>query len=154
MKFVFRFDNLLNLAVHDEKEVKAKLAQKDFQIAQMSDRINEIAGKTEQAIEESRIDMQAGMMDKVRMYPIYLACLGKEKQFYEDEKARLEAQREKILLELNDKRRVRKTYEKIRERDEAAWKKGIQKAEQKALDEFGSRIGRGSANPDSQEGLI
>jgi len=43
---------------------------------------------------------------------------------------------------LNEKRRIRKTYERILERDRKRYVTREQKLEQKRLDDFASRLGR------------
>ncbi|GAB4275838.1 MAG: hypothetical protein Kow0029_17250 [Candidatus Rifleibacteriota bacterium] len=140
MPFVFRFQQLLQICIHEENEVKNKLARKDGQIAETNASIKKLKDEYAQALENKIIDLNAGNLFKVHLYPAYLARLQKSWEYHEEELERLLKQREKILQELIEKRKNRKTYEKMRENDEKAWKKEQQKREQKLLDEFGSRM--------------
>jgi len=139
MAFKYRFLQLLNLAVHDEDQVKNKLAMKDRQIAEADGQIKKMDFEYQCAMDEKAQDLLSGNMEKVKMYSFYLVRLKKQREFLVDEKKHLLAQREKILVELTEKRRMRKTYEKIRERDERSYLKDEQKKEQKKLDDFASR---------------
>jgi flagellar export protein FliJ len=78
----------------------------------------------------------------MQMYPAYLANIKKLREFQEEELERLIKQRERILQELIEKRKNRRTYEKLKEKDELAWQKQQQKIEQRNLDEFGGRLKR------------
>lgn len=142
MAFKFRFQQLLNIALHDEDAVKARLAVKDGQIAEAEAQINKYIEEYKEALEAKAIDLLAGRMDQVRMYPLFLARLANARSFYEEERDRLREQRAKIIVELNEKRRVRKTYERILERDRKRYVTIEQKRDQKRLDDFASRIGR------------
>lgn len=93
----------------------------------------------DEALEQQSIDLQAGDIVKVQMYPAYLKTLQRSWEFQEEELERLEKQRQKIVAELLEKQRSRKTYEKMRESDEANYKKEQLKKEQKRLDEYGNR---------------
>lgn len=150
MAFIFKFTTLLNLAIHEEGEVKIRLARIDGVIAENRNRIETLNTRTDTAIHERTMDLEAGNMDKIRMYPPFFRRLQNEREFHEEELERLFRQREKILIELQEKRRVRKTYEKIREHDEKEHIKQQQKREQKALDEFASR----SRSVDSDLGTV
>ncbi len=142
MAFRFRFQQLLNIAVHDEDAVKTRLAIKDGQIAETEAQITKYIHEYNEALEAKAVDLLAGRMDQVRMYPMFLSRLMNARSFYEEERDRLREQRAKILLELNEKRRVRKTYERILERDRKRYVTREQKQEQKRLDDFATRIGR------------
>lgn len=142
MAFKFRFQQLLNIAIHDEDAVKARLAVKDGQIAEAETQINKYIEEYNEALEAKAISLLAGLMDQVRMYPLFLARLANARSFYEEERDRLRDQRAKIVLELNEKRRVRKTYERILERDRKRHVTQEQKRDQKRLDDFASRLGR------------
>lgn len=140
MAFVFRFQQILQICIHEENEVKNQLAKKDGQIADTNAQIKKFKDEYSQALEEKIVDLQTGNMMKIQLYPAYLARLQKSWEFSEEELERLIKQREKILQELMEKRRNRKTYEKMRENDELAWRKEQQKREQRNLDEFGGRL--------------
>lgn len=142
MAFRFRFQQLLNIAIHDEDAVKARLAVKDGQIAEAEAQIAKYIDEYNQGLEAKAIDLLAGRMDQVRMYPLFLSRLVNARSFYEEERDRLLEQRAKIVAELNEKRRVRKTYERILERDRKRYVTREQKLEQKRLDDFASRLGR------------
>lgn len=142
MAFRFRFQQLLNIAIHDEDAVKARLAVKDGQIAEAEAQIAKYIDEYNQGLEAKAIDLLAGRMDQVRMYPLFLSRLVNARSFYEEERDRLLEQRAKIVAELNEKRRVRKTYERILERDRKRHVTREQKLEQKRLDDFASRLGR------------
>lgn len=75
--------------------------------------------------------------------------LKKSEIFYSDEMELQQKQRQKILEELQEKQRNRKTFEKLREADEAKYKKEMLKKQQKALDEFGSRKRNTLMEPDN-----
>lgn len=139
MAFIFKFTTLLNLSIHEEGEVKIRLARIDGVIAENRNKIEILNTRMDTAIHERTIDLEAGNMDKIRMYPAYFRRLQNEREFHEEELERLFRQREKVLAELQEKRRIRKTYEKIREHDEKEYVKQLRKREQKALDEFASR---------------
>lgn len=139
MAFVFRFQQVLQICIHEEDEVKNRLAHKDGQIAEVNARIQKYKDEYGQALEQKIVDLSAGDMQKVRMYPAYLARLQQSWEYEEEERERLELQRQKILAELMEKRRSRMTYEKMREKDAAQYKKEQLKKEQKRLDEFGNR---------------
>ncbi len=139
MAFVFRFQQLLQICIHEENEVKNKLAKKDSQIAEANAEIKKLKDDYEAALQSKMLDLQRGDMTKVQMYPAYLARLQKSWEFQEEELERLFKQREKIMEELIEKRKNRNTYEKMREKDQAVFKKEQLKKEQKRLDEFGNR---------------
>ncbi|MFZ5949451.1 MAG: flagellar export protein FliJ [Candidatus Rifleibacteriota bacterium] len=145
MAFKFRFQQILQICIHEENEVKNQLARKDGQISEANASIRKFKDEYATALQNKIIDLQNGDMLKLQMYPAYLARLQKSWEFHEEELERLIKQREKIMQELMQKRRNRKTYEKMRENDEAVWRKEQQKREQRNLDEFGSRLktGRG-----------
>ncbi len=139
MAFIFRFQQILQICLHEENEVKMRLAKKDGQIAEVNLRIKKFKDDYNAALEQQTIDLQAGDIMKVQMYPAYLNTLQRSWEFEEEEVERLEKQREKILEELLEKQRNRKTYEKMRENDEMQYKKEMLKREQKKLDEYGNR---------------
>jgi len=139
MAFVFRFQQILQICIHEEDEVKGRLARKDGQIAEVNAKIQKYKDEYDQALEQKIVDLSNGDMQKVQMYPAYLARLQQSWEYEEEERERLEIQRQKILAELMEKRRNRMTYEKILEKDAANYKKEQLKREQKRLDEFGNR---------------
>lgn len=140
MAFVFRFQQILEICLHEENEVETRMAQKDGQIAAVKAEINKFKDEYAQALEHKANDLQAGEMMRVQMYPAYLTRLQRAWEYQEEELERLEKQRQKIFDELMIKRRNRMTYEKMREKDEAAYKKEMLKKEQKRLDEYGNRL--------------
>jgi len=148
MAFVFRFQQILQICLHEENEVKTRLAQKDGQIAATRAEIKKFKDEYAQALEQKVIDLQAGDMTKVQMYPAYLARLQRAWEYNEEELERLEKQRQKIVDELMIKRRSRMTYEKMREKDEAAYTKEMLKKEQKKLDEYGNRARKTAGDQD------
>ncbi|MDD2997764.1 MAG: flagellar export protein FliJ [Erysipelotrichia bacterium] len=139
MAFVFRFQQILQICLHEENEVKGRLAKKDGQIAETNALIKKYKSEYAEALEQKIIDLQAGNMLKLQMYPAYLMRLQRSWEYQEEEQERLEKQRQKILEELIEKRKNRKTYEKMRENDEACYKKELLKKEQKRLDEYANR---------------
>ncbi len=143
MAFVFRFQQLLQICLHEENEVKGRLAKKDGQIAEVNLKIKQLKKDYDEALEQQSLDLQAGDIVKVQMYPLYLRGLQRGWEFQEEELERLEKQRQKIVEELLEKQRNRKTYEKMREADEAGYKKEMLKREQKKLDEYGNRQRKG-----------
>lgn len=140
MGFKYRFKQLLQICIHEENEVKNRLAEKDGQIAEANLAIGKLKDEHQQGLEQKGDDLRAGNMVKVRMYDAYFLRLRRTWEFHEEELERLERQRERIVEELVEKRKNRNTYEKIRERDEKVWKKEQLKIEQKRLDEFGNRM--------------
>ncbi len=140
MAFVFRFQQILQICLHEENEVKGRLAIKDGQIAETNAQIKNYKDEYDEGLVSQGLDLQAGDMQKIRMYPAYLARLQKSWEYYEEELERLQAQRQKIVDELMIKRRNRMTYEKIREKDETVYKKEMLKKEQKRLDEYANRL--------------
>jgi flagellar export protein FliJ len=136
MAFRFRFESLLGLALHEESLVKTRLALKDGQIAAETAQIERLVGEYDLALEDKAQALLTGQMDRVKLYPAFLRRLDMQRQYHEEERERFQQQREKILIELNEKRRVVKTYEKVREREEEAWRRRQLKVEQKRLDEF------------------
>ncbi len=139
MAFIFRFQQILEICFHEENEVKARLAKKDGQISETSMKIKQLKQDYATGLEQQSADLLAGDIIKVQMYPSYLRTLQRSWEFQEEELERLEKQRQKILEELLEKQRNRKTYEKMREKDEIQYKKDMLKREQKRLDEFGNR---------------
>lgn len=139
MAFVFRLNQLLQIAIHEENEVKDRLARKDGQIAELAAKIQKYKDDQDAALIQQHQDLLAGDISKVQMYPAYLSMLKKSEIFYTDEMELQQKQREKIMEELLEKQRNRKTFEKLREADEAKYKKEMLKKEQKQLDEFASR---------------
>jgi flagellar protein FliJ len=139
MAFVFRFQQILQICLHEENEVKMRLAKKDAQIAEVKGEIKKLKDEYDHALEQKTIDLQSGDMMRVQMYPAYLSRLQRAWEFQEEELERLDKQRQKIFDELMIKRRDRMTYEKMREKDEAVYKKEMLKKEQKRLDEYGNR---------------
>lgn len=144
MSFKYRFQQLLQISIHEENEVKNRLAQKDGQIAAANAVVKKIKDEHARGLVQKGDDLRAGDMVKVRMYDSYFLRLRRTWEFHEEELERLHRQRGRIFEELVEKRKNRNTYEKIRERDEKAWKKEQQKKEQKRLDEFGNRMKKGS----------
>lgn len=148
MGFVYRFQQILQICIHEENEVKGRLAIKDGQIAEANAKVKKFKEDYAHSLEQKLIDLQAGDIMKVQMYPNYLASLQRMWEYQEEEIERLEKQRQKILEELLEKRRNRKTYEKMRENDEAHYKKELLKKEQRKLDEYGNRQRK---NPEESE---
>ena len=142
MAFRFKFEHLLRLALHNESEVKTRLALKDGQIAQVDQTLAKNKEDYEMAMDEKAADLIAGRMEKTRMYFAYFIRLEKAKEYFLEERGRLVTQREKIVQELAEKRRVRKVYEKLKERHETRFQKAELKRDQKLMDEFASRAGR------------
>ena len=149
MAFVFRLNQLLQIAIHEENEVKDRLARKDGQIAELAAKIQKYKDDQDAALIQQHQDLLAGDISKVQMYPAYLNMLKKSEIFYTDEMEIQQKQREKIMAELLEKQRNRKTYEKLREADEAKYKKEMLKKEQKQLDEFASRKKSSLLEPDN-----
>ena len=149
MAFVFKLNQLLQIALHEENEVKDRLMRKDGEIAELDKKIQEVKDKQEEALVQQQQDLLAGDIVKVRMYPAYLAMLSKQESFYADEKELQMKQRQKIFDELLEKQRNRKTFEKLREADEAKYKKEMQKKEQTKLDEFANRKKNSLLEPDN-----
>ncbi len=149
MAFVFRLNQLLQIALHEENEVKDRLARKDGQIAELAAKIKKYQDDQESALVQQQQDLLAGDLSKVQMYPAYLNALKKSEIFYSDEMELQQKQRQKILEELQEKQRNRKTFEKLREADEAKYKKEMLKKQQKQLDEFGSRKRNTLMEPDN-----
>ena len=143
MSFVFRFKQLLQICIHEENEVKNRLAQKDGQIAEIKASIRKLKEEHAQALKNKTEDLKNGNMIQIQMYPAYLKRLQNTWEYHEEEIERLEKQRAQILEELIEKRKNKKTYEKMKEKDELAWKKEQHKKEQKRLDEFGNRMKKG-----------
>lgn len=148
MAFVFRFQQILEICIHEENEVKTRLAMKDGQINAVKAEISKFKDEYAQALEQKALDLQAGEMMRVQMYPAYLTRLQRAWEYQEEELERLEKQRQKIFDELMIKRRNRMTYEKMREKDEAAYKKEMLKKEQKRLDEYGNRLKKSAGDDD------
>jgi flagellar export protein FliJ len=121
---------------------------KDGQINAVKAEISKFKNEYAQALEQKALDLQAGEMMRVQMYPAYLTRLQRAWEYQEEELERLEKQRQKIFDELMIKRRNRMTYEKMREKDEAAYKKEMLKKEQKRLDEYGNRLKRSAGDYD------
>ncbi|MBQ2592034.1 MAG: flagellar export protein FliJ [Candidatus Riflebacteria bacterium] len=149
MAFVFRLNQLLQIAIHEENEVKDRLARKDGQIAELAAKIQKYKDDQENALIQQQQDLLSGDISKVQMYPAYLNMLKKSEIFYSDEMELQQKQREKIMAELLEKQRNRKTYEKLREADEAKYKKQMLKLQQKQLDEFASRKKSSLLEPDN-----
>ncbi len=142
MAFKFRFQQILQICIHEENEVKNQLAKKDGQIAEANAQIKKFKDDYAQALQDKIADLNSGDMLRLQMYPAYLQRLQRSWEFVEEEVERLIKQRDRIMQELLEKRRNRKTYEKMREKDELVWRKEQQKREQKNLDEFGGRLKR------------
>lgn len=100
MAFIFRFQQILQICLHEENEVKNRLAQKDGQMAEVRAEIKKLRDEYAQALEQQVIDLQAGNMTKFQMYPAYLARLQRAWEYQEEELERLEKQRQKIVEEL------------------------------------------------------
>ena len=149
MAFVFRLNQLLQIAIHEENEVKDRLAKKDGQIAELAAKIQKYKDDQEEALVQQQQDLLAGDFTKVQMYPAYLNSLKKSEIFYSDEMELQQKQRAKIMDELLEKQRNRKTFEKLREADEAKYKKEMLKKQQKQLDEFASRKRNSLLEPDN-----
>ncbi len=149
MAFVFRLNQLLQIALHEENEVKDRLARKDGQIAELEAKIKKYQDDQESALVQQQQDLMAGDLSKVQMYPAYLSALKKSEIFYTDELELQQKQRQKILEELQEKQRNRKTFEKLREADETKYKREMLKLQQKQLDEFGSRKRNTLMEPDN-----
>lgn len=139
MAFVFRLNQLLQIAIHEENEVKDRLARKDGQIAELNEKINKFKDDQVNTLLEQEKEMNTGDFRNLQIYRNYIVTLKKQEIFYQDEMNLQLKQREKILKELQEKQRNRKTFEKLREADEAKYKKEMLRKQQNQLDEFGSR---------------
>lgn len=144
MPFSYRFQHLLRLAEHEEEEVRRRLAIKEGQIAAEEAEIRKVHLERQHGLEAKAADLMAGAMERVRLYPAYFLRLQNREDFHREELERLRKQREKIAQELAEKRQTRKTYEKIRERDEGLFRKEEQRRDQKRMDEFAARLKRPS----------
>ena len=149
MAFVFRLNQLLQIALHEENEVKDKLARKDGQIAELNEKIKKYKEDQVNTLMEQEREINSGNIANMQMYRAYIAVLKKSEIFYEDELNLQLKQREKILNELQEKQRNRKTFEKLRDADEAKYKKEMIKKQQKLLDEFSSRKKTSLMEPDN-----
>ena len=69
MAFQFKLHQLLQIALHEENEVKNRLAKKDAQIAELATKIQSFKDQQVQAVEEQQQAMFAGDFMKVQMYP-------------------------------------------------------------------------------------
>ncbi len=139
MKFVFRFQQLLDIALFEENEVKNRLAAKNAQVAEIENKITELSDNYEKAIYERSQEINEGNFDNFHLYGPYLSVISRSKVYYENELRIQVQQRDKIMDEYLEKRRSRKTYETLKERDLASHKKEELKKEQKVLDEFGKK---------------
>jgi flagellar export protein FliJ len=148
MPFTFKFAHLQRLAIHEEDQVKKRLAIKDGQIAEVDKQLGDLKEKVRIALDDKVQDLLEGNMAKVRMYMPYLTRLDKERDFHLEERSRLANQREKILLELAEKRQVRKTYDKLQDRHAAVFKKTELKRDQKRMDDFAGRAANSMEGPD------
>ena len=75
MAFVFRLNQLLQIAIHEENEVKDRLARKDGQIAELAAKIQKYKDDQQNALVQQQQDLLAGDLSKVQMYPAYLNML-------------------------------------------------------------------------------
>ena len=82
MAFVFRLNQLLKIAIHEENEVKDRLARKDGQIAELAAKIQKFKDDQENALLQQQQDLLSGDLSKVQMYPAYLNMLKKSEIFY------------------------------------------------------------------------
>lgn len=142
MAFSYRFQHLLRLAEHEEEEVRRRLAIKEGQIAAIEVQVKQIQQERQEGLDAKAVDLLSGAMERVRLYPAYFLRLQNREDFHNEELGRLRTQRSKIAQELAEKRRARKTYEKIKERDEVIFKKAEQRRDQKNMDEFAARVNR------------
>ena len=140
-RFTFRFQQLLDIAFFEEDEVKNRLSAKNAQIAELDAKIQGIINTRENALKQQEIDLQEGNIDKVKLYPNYLMVLQNQQKNVEKERDLQIEQRDKIMSELIEKQRQRKTYEILKEKDFAAFNKENLRQEQKILDEFKNRLG-------------
>jgi flagellar export protein FliJ len=139
MRFIFRFQQLLDIALFEENEVKNRLAAKNAQIAEIENKIAELTKNYDDAIYERAQEINSGNFENFHLYGPYLNVISRSKVYYENELEVQERQREKIMSEFLEKQRSRKTYETLKERDMATHKKEMLKKEQKVLDEFGKK---------------
>ena len=121
MAFQFKLHQLLQIALHEENEVKNRLAKKDAQIAELATKIQDFKDQQTQAVEEQQKAMFAGDFMKVQMYPTYIKSLKKSEDFYTNEMQLQQKQRAKIMAEYLEKQRKRKTFEKMQEVDKAKY---------------------------------
>jgi flagellar export protein FliJ len=139
MKFSFRFQQLLDIALFEENEVKNRLAAKNAQIAEIENKIAELTKNYDDAIYERAQEINSGNFENFHLYGPYLTVISKSKVYYQNELEVQERQRQKIMSEYIEKQRSRKTYETLKERDLVAHKKEMLRKEQKVLDEFGKK---------------
>lgn len=139
MVFQFRFQQLLDIALFEEDEIKNRLTAKNAQIAEITAKIEKFKDDYERNIAERAEEMRIGNFEKFQMYEPYLNVILKSKSFFENELEVQERQKQKIMAELIEKQKTRKTYEILRERDFESFKKEMLKREQKILDEFGKK---------------
>lgn len=149
MAFEFKLRQLLQIALHEENEVKNRLAKKDAQIAELATKIQSFKDQQTQALAEQQQAMFSGDLMKVQMYPPYIQSLKKSEDFYTNEMQLQQKQRAKIMAEYVEKQRKRKTFEKMEEVDRAKYTKQMQKKEQARLDEFGGRKRNTLMEPDN-----
>ena len=139
MVFKFRFQQLLDISLFEEDEIKNRLTAKNAQIAEITAKINKYKEDYERNIAERAEEMSKGHFEKFQMYEPYLNVIIKYKLFFENELEVQERQKQKIMTELLEKQKTRKTYEILRERDFENFRKEMFKLEQKVLDEFGKK---------------
>ena len=85
MAFVFKLQQLLQIALHEENEVKNRLARKDGQIAELVQKIQKYIDDQDTAIKDQTLAVEAGNIMEAQMYPLYLNSLRKSQKFYENE---------------------------------------------------------------------
>ncbi|NLM17360.1 MAG: flagellar export protein FliJ [Candidatus Riflebacteria bacterium] len=140
MAFVFKLQKLLELAEHEEEQVKLELAAKDAEIKALEKKDREAEQKYNATIDSRYEHLKNGDIIQLNMCTAYLDIITKIRLQYKEDLADLQAQRQEIVQRLTEKRKTTKTYEKIKENEEDKYKKHMLKIEQKQLDEFGSRL--------------
>ncbi|MBD3258131.1 flagellar export protein FliJ [candidate division GN15 bacterium] len=146
-KFKYRFEPMLKVKEHKEKEKQKLLAQVTQEVVSQEQRLTSIDGKRESTIDYQRKRL-AGKISvaETLLASRYMVRLKKERvageEFLEGLK-RVEDERRQELLEAAKQRKI---YEMLKEKQQERHRRKLEKAEQKDIDEIATTNYRRTKN--------
>lgn len=136
-KFKFRLQSILKLKISLEEQGKARLAQLNFGINNVTEQIFFVSSETSNRKQELLLRLKKGENATVlHVYSEYFAALREKKKSLEERLKVLEEKREqeqKILAELMQER---KALEKLKARQYAEYLQALEREQQMIISEF------------------
>jgi flagellar export protein FliJ len=133
-RYKFKFEKILNLKRREEEQQEDKYLRLKKEVDQIRDKIKVLEEEKQGTYNQMRV--KANKLDQILELRRYLKQIRKTQSGLEEQKQAREAEAEKELQILLEKKQERKTLEKLKENEEKAFMKEFVKKEQKELDEL------------------